>query len=722
MSKIMLRPSSKKLSPINQQNLAQKKVKKKSNSQNKYFQAPDIITQVKPSYLNNLIQPMNPHQSAFTPTNHSKLSKEEIFLLPQKAPEFSNKKTLILDLDETLVHSSFTPFENNDIILDVDFDGMMYNIYVLVRPGVDKFLESISKLFEIVIFTASLSNYASPLLDILDPNNKIKYRLYRDHCTFINGIYIKDLKKLNRNLKDLIIVDNSPLAYAFDIDNGLPIKTWYEDKDDVELSKIIKILEFLAKTKDVRKYIKKFVKENEIIYEDAMNYIKNFENKNKTINNNINNNLNNNNTNSFVSKTNVTNNANNTSNNVYNSSNNFNNTGNMNTGNKTDNLKDNLYFNINPINICASSVEGSKNQDFKKNIIKYKSNQDNKNKNKSGNNNNIKEINNNTGGYTKSNESDKNNNIDINNNKSLKSDLVLAHNSQIKKNIFSLHDLAVMNNIIKKQQLDNFENGKLSEKILLINNGKQKHKTNNIFRFGQKNEIKNNSKIFNSKFSSIIPMNLTSSNTTKNLLSHQPFFQINKNNNKNYEKIPNINNKFNNDNKEKLKNNYINLIQDKKQNKKKYTNLLDKFGNGKVKSYYQGIIDKNKNLLKFDKFGLGNEKKATKLRISSSIASHRNFSLINANRNKDYDKNFTSFHVQRSKSTGHFFKLGKQNKLSPKTPNRQLIFPQNDGEGEKQQKYFNLFSGLNFSNTTRIQNMGKNYEYKFKRSKSSKRK
>ena len=626
---------------------------------------------------------------------------------------------MILDLDETLVHSSFTPFENNDIILDVDFDGMMYNIYVLVRPGVDKFLESISKLFEIVIFTASLSNYASPLLDILDPNNKIKYRLYRDHCTFINGIYIKDLKKLNRNLKDLIIVDNSPLAYAFDIDNGLPIKTWYEDKDDVELSKIIKILEFLAKTKDVRKYIKKFVKENEIIYEDAMNYIKNFENKNKTINNNINNNLNNNNTNSFVSKTNVTNNANNTSNNDYNSSNNFNNTGNMNTGNKTDNLKDNLYFNVNPINICASSVEGSKNQDFKKNIIKYKSNQDNKNKNKSGNNNNIKEINNNTGGYTKSNESDKNNNIDINNNKSLKSDLVLAHNSQIKKNIFSLHDLAVMNNIIKKQQLDNFENGKLSEKILLINNGKQKHKTNNIFRFGQKNEIKNNSNIFNNKFSSIIPMNLTSSNTTKNLLHHQQFFQINKNNNNNYDKIPNINNNINKDNKEKLKNNYINLIQDKKQNKKKYTNLLDKFGNGKVKSYYQGIIEKNKNLLKFEKFGLGNEKKCTKLRISSSIASHRNFSLINGNRNKDYDKNFTSFHVQRSKSTGHFFKLGKQNKLSPKTPNRQLIFPQNDGEGEKQQKYFNLYSRFNFSNTTRI---GKNYEYKLKRSKSSKRK
>ena len=263
----MLRPSSTKLSPINQlnQNSQNKLKKKKSNSQTKYFQAPDIITQIQPSYLNNFIQPMNPHKSAFTPSNHSNLLNEEAFLLPQKSSEFSNKKTLILDLDETLVHSSFIPFENNDIVLNVDFDGIIYNIYVLVRPGAESFIKNMSKYYEIVIFTASLSNYASPLLDILDSDKFIKYRLYRDHCTFINGIYIKDLKKLNRDLKDLIIVDNSPLAYAFDTDNGLPIKTWYEDRSDIELLKISKLLEFLAKVKDIRKFIKKFVKENEII-------------------------------------------------------------------------------------------------------------------------------------------------------------------------------------------------------------------------------------------------------------------------------------------------------------------------------------------------------------------------------------------------------------------------------------------------------------------------
>ena len=244
--------------------------KKRSNSQRKFQKAPDIITQVKP---NSFIQPPNPHQSAFTPTNRSNKLNSDKLLLPPK-PHNSTKKTLILDLDETLVHSSFTPFEKNDIILDVDFEGVIYNIYVLVRPDAELFIKTVAKFYELVIFTASISKYASPLLDILDKEKNIKYRLYRDHCTFINGIYIKDLKKCNRSLKDLIIVDNSPIAYTFDSDNGLPIKTWIEDPNDRELMKLVPILEFLSKTKDVRKFIDQFVYNNKILYDEAMEIIK----------------------------------------------------------------------------------------------------------------------------------------------------------------------------------------------------------------------------------------------------------------------------------------------------------------------------------------------------------------------------------------------------------------------------------------------------------------
>ena len=245
--------------------------RKRANSQRKYQKAPDIITQVKP---NSFVQPISPHQSALTPSNRSNKLNSEKLLLPPKSRDLLNKKTLILDLDETLVHSSFTSFEKNDIVLDVDFEGVMYNIFVLVRPDAELFIKSVSKFFEVVIFTASISKYASPLLDILDKEKNIKYRLYRDHCTFINGIYIKDLKKCNRSLKDLIIVDNSPIAYAFDSDNGLPIKTWYDDPDDRELMKLVPILEYLSKTKDVRKFIDQIVYNNKILFEEAMEIIK----------------------------------------------------------------------------------------------------------------------------------------------------------------------------------------------------------------------------------------------------------------------------------------------------------------------------------------------------------------------------------------------------------------------------------------------------------------
>jgi len=210
MSKFTYQPKNVSQTPTNQIY----KNKKRSTSQIKYQKAPDIMTQAKPEYLNNFVQPFNPHKSAFTPTNHSKNLGQKKLLLPDKSPEFANKKTLILDLDETLVHSSFVPFEKNDIILNVDFESVMHNIYVLVRPGAEEFIKKVSKYFEVVIFTASISKYALPLLDILDHEKKIKYRLTREHCTFLNGIYIKELKKLNRNLSDLIIVDNSPLAFC----------------------------------------------------------------------------------------------------------------------------------------------------------------------------------------------------------------------------------------------------------------------------------------------------------------------------------------------------------------------------------------------------------------------------------------------------------------------------------------------------------------------------
>lgn len=97
-------------------------------------------------------------------------------------------KTLILDLDETLVHSSFRPHDNNvaDIELPVDIDGKNCPVFVLVRPGCIEFCEKMAKQFEVVIFTASLSKYAEPLIRILDSKNTwCSSILFREHCTYM---------------------------------------------------------------------------------------------------------------------------------------------------------------------------------------------------------------------------------------------------------------------------------------------------------------------------------------------------------------------------------------------------------------------------------------------------------------------------------------------------------------------------------------------------------
>ncbi|CAM9335275.1 unnamed protein product [Chrysoparadoxa australica] len=170
-------------------------------------------------------------------------------LLKPQIPRFHGRKLLVLDLDETLVHSSFRPVPNADYILDIQVDSTYYKVFVLKRPGVDEFLERMAELYEVVVFTASLSQYANPLLDALDPKGTITSRLFREHCVFHEGYFVKDLTMLrgNNDLTDTIIVDNSPMAYMFQPENAIDTTSWLEDPRDRELEVIG---DFLAATKD----------------------------------------------------------------------------------------------------------------------------------------------------------------------------------------------------------------------------------------------------------------------------------------------------------------------------------------------------------------------------------------------------------------------------------------------------------------------------------------
>lgn len=97
----------------------------------------------------------------------------------------------MLDLDETLVHSSFKPVPNSDFIVPVDIEDVIHHVHVLKRPFLAEFLKQVVIDYEIVVFTASLAKYADPVLDILDPQKLITHRLFRESCTQHQGSYVK---------------------------------------------------------------------------------------------------------------------------------------------------------------------------------------------------------------------------------------------------------------------------------------------------------------------------------------------------------------------------------------------------------------------------------------------------------------------------------------------------------------------------------------------------
>lgn len=162
------------------------------------------------------------------------------------------RKCLVLDLDETLVHSSFQAVPNPDYIIPVTIDNIVHNVYVLKRPGVDDFMRRMGAVYEVVIFTASLSKYADPLLDELDIHKVISKRLFRESCVLHDGHYVKDLSLLNRDISQAIIVDNSQMSYIFQPENAIDCFSFIDDPRDVELWEIADFLESIKGVKDVR--------------------------------------------------------------------------------------------------------------------------------------------------------------------------------------------------------------------------------------------------------------------------------------------------------------------------------------------------------------------------------------------------------------------------------------------------------------------------------------
>jgi len=189
---------------------------------------------------------------------------------PRALPKImeSSRPTLILDLDETLVHCSADPSGKYDVTFGVQFNGSTCQVYVRKRPHLETFLETVSSRFEVVIFTASQRVYAERLLDILDPQHRyIHHRLYRESCLMVAGNLLKDLTILDRDLRKTVIVDNSPHAFGYQLDNGIPIESWYDDPHDVELLKLLPLLDQLQQVNDVRPHLRQVFRMHDLVNE-----------------------------------------------------------------------------------------------------------------------------------------------------------------------------------------------------------------------------------------------------------------------------------------------------------------------------------------------------------------------------------------------------------------------------------------------------------------------
>lgn len=184
--------------------------------------------------------------------------QEEIMMKSLELGKQTAPKLLIFDMDETLIAAKFENRVPQGFVETFSYPFKGTTIRVRVRPYLSDVLEKLASLYEIVVFTAGIKDYADPILDWLDPDRKyFKKRLYRTDCIQVDQFFVKDLDIiLDREQEEMVIVDNSIVSFAFNLDNGVPINSFVgTEPDDKELLFLYSFLEELASVPDVKKPI-----------------------------------------------------------------------------------------------------------------------------------------------------------------------------------------------------------------------------------------------------------------------------------------------------------------------------------------------------------------------------------------------------------------------------------------------------------------------------------
>lgn len=166
-------------------------------------------------------------------------------LLPDPTPMFERPYTLVLSMEDLLIHSEWS---------------REHGWRLAKRPGVDYFLRYLSQYYELVIFTTQPSTLAEPVIRKFDPYHIVTWPLFREATLYENGEYIKDLSYLNRDLSKVILIDTKPHHAKKQPENAIILKPWTGDVKDKELVSLIPFLEYIPTMQyaDVRKAIKSF--------------------------------------------------------------------------------------------------------------------------------------------------------------------------------------------------------------------------------------------------------------------------------------------------------------------------------------------------------------------------------------------------------------------------------------------------------------------------------
>lgn len=171
----------------------------------------------------------------------------ETLLPPPPPAPYQRPLTLVLGLEDLLIHSEYD-YKNG--------------WQTKKRPGVDFFLGYLSQYYEIVIYSREASFTMEPVILKLDPIQAfIAYNLFREHCSYKNGEYVKDLSKLNRDIKKVVSLDLGTTLNTDEFeDNKIYISNWEGDKTNKDLLDYIPFLEYLVtqNVSDVRPIIKTF--------------------------------------------------------------------------------------------------------------------------------------------------------------------------------------------------------------------------------------------------------------------------------------------------------------------------------------------------------------------------------------------------------------------------------------------------------------------------------